>query len=105
MDIGLGLGLAGDIMTFSGSIVLAWDVVQSEQQFKKAKTLADELGNGWLDQLPLRLEGLDLKNKTDIQLAFIRRTSRKAMAGFILLVIGFALLLSSRVTHVICGLG
>jgi hypothetical protein len=96
MQAGPIVGLLGDLLTFTGGLLLAWDAVQKEREFERIKKVAAALQSPWLARLKVEMEGLIVADEGDVQKAFIRRSARKAAYGCGLLAAGFLLLLAAR---------
>lgn len=95
-----GLGLVGDLLTFVGGFVLAWDAAREEAHFKRLRRWAEAFNSPQLVQLEVELGGIRIKNERDVELSFIRRSAKRAAIGAGILVFGFGLLLASRALEI-----
>lgn len=91
------LGLIGDIFNCAGGILLAWDAIHRERDFARIKSIAGTLQGKQFAKLRVVMEGIQIVDEADVECAFIRRSARKAVAGCILLVVGFSLQTAARI--------
>lgn len=99
------IGLGGDLATFFGGVVLAWDAIVKERQFKKRASNRKENSKQLespLDRLTKVKVGDTVYLKyEDVERALdIRQSARRAVRGCSLLVLGFVLLLITRLYEV-----
>jgi hypothetical protein len=94
------IGLIGDLLNCSGGVLLAWEAIHQERDFQQIKRIAHAVKEKPLARLRVAIEGVQIVDETDVECAFIRRSARKAVAGCILLSIGFILLALSRVWEI-----
>ncbi len=94
------VGLFGDILTFSGGVILAYDAVHQERQYQQIRDWAATLTSPELITLRVAMNGVAITDKEDVERAFIRHSSKRALNGLRVLVAGFALLLCSRVIEI-----
>jgi|HubBroStandDraft_6_1064221.scaffolds.fasta_scaffold2340950_1 hypothetical protein len=94
---GPAVGLLGDLLTFTGGILLAWDVVQKERELQEIARVTSALKLPGMIGLNIEYRGVLIKSEIDIVHAFIRRSARKAAWGCVFLAFGFLLLLVSRI--------
>jgi hypothetical protein len=95
MTLAAFLGFAGDSLTFAGGVVLAWDALMRDREFKKQQQLGDVALND-LKDIRLTSRGIRLTGPDDVERVFIRQSVRRALVGTIIMTIGFILLLCSR---------
>lgn len=96
MSAGAWFGFFGDFLTFFGGIVLAVDAVREEKKFRKLRAWAETIAAPELKGVILTFQGVKLKTGDDIELAFIRKSAKLALAGALILTIGFMCLFVSR---------
>jgi hypothetical protein len=95
-----GLGLVGDLLTFVGGFILAWDAAREEAHFRRLRGWAETFSSPQLVQLEVELGGIRIKSERDVELSFIRRSAKHAALGAGVLVLGFGLLLASRAVEI-----
>jgi hypothetical protein len=97
MHVGPFIGVGGDVATFVGGLVLAFDALNREKEFGRIRTVTGTaLRTGALARLKIDLNGVILTDEDDIERAFIRQSARKAIWGCGFLAVGFLLLLSAH---------
>lgn len=96
MSAGAWFGFFGDFLTFLGGIVLAVDAVREEKKYRKLRAWAETIAAPELKGVILTFQGVKLKTGDDIELAFIRKSAKLALAGALILTIGFMCLFVSR---------
>ena len=89
-------GFLGDFLTFLGGIVLAFDAVREERKFRKLGEWVKTIEAPELKGVLLTFQGVKLKSGKDVELAFIRKSAKLALAGAIILTVGFLCLFVSR---------
>ena len=99
MKTSIFLGFAGDIFTFVGGFILAWDALRRHEEFRKAKNL---------QSVVTRFAGLDisqgdvrLSDSGSVELLFISRSVRRALWGTAIVTLGFLCLLAARITEML----
>jgi hypothetical protein len=90
------LGFSGDILTFAGSALLAVDALWPEKPFEEEEQVIKLRKNPALEKLPIEIDGRILASDKDVRLVFMHRRAKKAIAGFVLIAIGFLALLVTR---------
>jgi hypothetical protein len=93
------IGLVGDLLTFTGGLLLAIDVAQKEREFSKIKAVSSSIESPFLAKIKIEMDGIILTDKDDVVRAFIHHSARKAFWGCILLSVGFLFLLSVRISE------
>ena len=94
MTLATFLGYAGDSLTFAGGLVLAWDALMRDREFKKQQQLGKTVYE--LKGIRLTSNGIKLTGPDDVERVFIRQSVRRALVGTIIMTIVFILLLCSR---------
>jgi hypothetical protein len=97
VHIGQIAGLCGDVLTFAGGMLLAWDAVEKEREFQSIQHVARTLKSPWMARLKVEMNGIILVSENDVEQAFIRRSAKKAKWGCVFLAVGFGFLLVSRI--------
>jgi hypothetical protein len=97
MNAGTVMGFVGDTLTCVGGILLAWDAIHGEREFRRIRKIAQAIEEKSLARIHVVLEGVQISAESDVERAFIRRSARKALIGSILLAIGFVFLFVARV--------
>jgi hypothetical protein len=95
------LGAFGDSATFFGGITLGWDALKRESEFKEIKDIISKRQSAPLARLKIDMDGIILSKGEDVERVFIHRSTRKAIWGCALLVLGFAALLTLRVLEIL----
>jgi len=90
------VGLFGDGATFAGGLVLALDALHKEREIKDIRRIVSTLKSPVIARLKVEMEGVILTDEDDVQIAFLRRSARKALLGCALLTVGFLALLLAR---------
>jgi hypothetical protein len=103
MDIQPLVGLGGDVSTFVGGFILAWDAVKREREFMRVRELASTLKDTPFARLKLQLNDIVLVDEHSIERAFIRQSALQAAWGCSFLTIGFVLLLIARILEMTRG--
>jgi len=91
------VGLIGDVLTLAGGLLLAHDAVGKEKDFEKIRNIAKVIQEPRLAKIRFVMEGVEISDESNVEKAFIRRSARTAKWGCFILVLGFALLVVSRV--------
>ncbi|MFZ0313687.1 MAG: hypothetical protein WAL85_13345 [Candidatus Korobacteraceae bacterium] len=94
MPLATILGFAGDTLTFVGGLVLAWDALMRDREFKKQQQLGEVVHE--LKGIKLATGGIKLTGPNDVERVFIRQSVRRAFWGTAVMTLGFILLLCSR---------
>jgi hypothetical protein len=94
------VGLIGDTFTLAGGLLLALDAVAKEKDFEKIRKIAKTVKEPRLAQIRFVMEGVEISDGSQVEKAFIRRSARIAKWGCFILVIGFALLVVSRLAEI-----
>jgi hypothetical protein len=94
------VGLAGDTLTLGGGLLLALDAIRKEKDFDEIKELAKTVKDPRLARLRLVMEGVELSSESGPEKAILRRSAWRAKWGCILLLIGFAVLVASRLIEI-----
>jgi hypothetical protein len=90
------LGLSGDTLTFIGSTLLALDALRPERAFREEQRVITVRSHPALAKLTVEMDGRTLVNDEDVKLVFMHRRANKAKLGYVLLAVGFAALLVTR---------
>jgi len=90
------IGLGGDALTFLGGAVLALDAVNQEKEARKIRRISRIIGEPGFKKLVIEIAGTQVQDEGDVEAAFIRRSARIARYGFVILNVGFFLLITSR---------
>lgn len=91
------MGIAGDSLTFAGSMVLVFKELQALRDFREISAGRRHLDSGDLGDLPLiSPDKKPLKTSEDVELFIIGRDLRRSWIGAALLALGFLLLLITR---------
>jgi hypothetical protein len=96
MEIAPLVGLCGDLLTFSGGLLLAVDVAQKEKDFGRIKKIATAITNPFMVRIKVEMDGLIVSDEADVERAFLHRSALKALLGCGLLSLGFLFLLAVR---------
>jgi hypothetical protein len=104
MSEGTAFGFLGDFLTFLGGLLLAIDAVLEERKLKRAREKTHKWENTIkspvLANVTLTREGIQLKTKDNVELSLdismVRRSSRRAALGAVILTLGFISLFVSR---------
>jgi hypothetical protein len=100
-ELSATVGLIGDILTFCGSVTLAWDAVNKERESKKIRQIAKLLKVPSLAKLRIEFDGIVLSDEGDVERVFIHRTAKLALVGCTLLALGFCSLLATRLIELL----
>jgi hypothetical protein len=90
------IGLAGDASTFLGGAILARDAVNQEREVQKIRTISRNIERPGFKKLVIEIADATVQGEEDVEAAFLKRSARMAKKGFIILSIGFLLLIASR---------
>ena len=99
MELARLLGYMGDSVTFVSGFLLSWDAMRSESEFIEATRIAEGLKHPVMENVTVKLDQLVIRNDQGVERVFRRRASRKAIAGSVLLAIGFVFLFFSRISE------
>jgi len=98
------IGLFGDVLTFAGAVVLAFDAIQKGREFDRIRKIAKAIKEPRLARLRFVMEGLEISPETadaSVERAFIQRSVSKAKWGCIMLAIGFLCLVTVRAVELL----
>jgi hypothetical protein len=93
------IGLAGDAMTFLGGAILALDAVNQEKEAQRIRRISRTIESPGFKKLLIEIDGATIKGEKDVEAAFLHRSARIAKRGFVILNVGFLLLIASRLTE------
>jgi hypothetical protein len=96
MQIGAILGLVGDLFTFMGAVILAFDAISKQREYLRLKNIESTIQSKALSNLTLELDGVLIKDKDDVARAFVHTSAGKTVVGCLVLMTGFLFLLFSR---------
>ena len=96
-ELHVWIGMAGDVFTFLGGGILAFDAVNQYQEAQKKARIIKTLDQPGFKKLNIEIAGEKVETEVDIALAFIRRSARVARYGFGILTLGCLLLITSRI--------
>lgn len=99
------IGLMGDSLTFFGSSLLAWDALKPEKAFQEEQKVITVRRHPALAKLTIEMDGEVLSSDDDIKLVLMHRRAKKARIGYVLLALGFAALLATRLLELAEYLG
>lgn len=89
-------GFAGDSLTFLGGLLLAIDAVDAERRFRRLRQWIKTIEDPEIEGVKLTMRDVLLRSAEDVELAFIRKSAKLALAGAIVLTTGFVALFISR---------
>ncbi len=90
------VGLIGDSLTVLGGGILSWDAIHEFGQRKIVNVAkAEELKN-----IKKKIKGVVLKDAESVELAYVKRSSLRALLGTIVLGLGFIALLGARLLEI-----
>jgi hypothetical protein len=95
------LGIVGDSLTFTGGVILAFDALRRETEFRRRKELDKAVES--LKGIKLTQNGIVVLNDESTELVFIRQSVRRALWGAGILMIGFLFLLATRFAELVIG--
>jgi hypothetical protein len=95
------VGLVGDVLTFCGGLILSLDALSREQEFKRIQTLAETIKDPMLARVKFTKEGIQLKTEKDAELVYIRRSTKRAKWGTLVVTAGFVLLVFVRLAEIL----
>jgi hypothetical protein len=93
------IGLLGDGLTFLGGAILALDAVNQEKEAQRIRKISRTIESPGFKRLLIEVDGATVKGEEDVEAVFLRRSAKIAKRGFIILNIGFLLLIASRLTE------
>ncbi len=91
------VGLAGDFLTFLGGAILALDAINEDRKAQMIRRIARAIEGPGFKKLTIEIAGMPVRAEDDVEAAFIRRSSRIAKYGFVVLSFGFLFLIAYRV--------
>jgi hypothetical protein len=95
------LGLVGDVITFSGGLVLAIKEAGEEKRARERVGVANALENfPNLKKLTILIDETLIRNESDIEVAIASRASQRARWGGGLIAAGFVFLFVARVLEI-----
>lgn len=92
----MGFGFAGDFLSFLGGFILSLDAIFEERKLRAIKDWEDTIAAPELAKVVMTRNGIKLKKKDDVELSFVRQSTKKAIWGAAILTLGFACLFFSR---------
>lgn len=95
------LGLLGDLITFCGGLILAWDAWKGEKHANEAQKISDVLKSPAFARRIVVIKGVNVNNPDEIERAFLHITSKNARLGIAVLAVGFLFLLAHRIIDLI----
>ncbi len=95
------LGGIGDFLTVVAGGFLAWDAVRGEKHFARMQNITSAMQHPTMRGVLVEIDGNAIRGPEDVERIFVKRTSRNAKIGFVLLLVGFAFLFGCRMTEII----
>jgi hypothetical protein len=96
MSMNLIFGFGGDFLSFVGGLILALDSILEERNLTHTRAWQRTVASSELTGVVMTRTGVKLKNKEDVELSFVRQSTKRAAIGAVILTIGFASLFVSR---------
>jgi hypothetical protein len=93
------LGTIGDTITLLASVMLAYDQIHEAAQRKQVQKMTNVVEADELKKIRIKVEGVVAKDHEEVEYAYVRRSSRRALWGTIILCVGFLFLLLGRIAE------
>ena len=93
------LGFLGDILTFTGGLILSLDALRRRKEFKKTSDTQKVVAQ--LSGIYLTQDNLRLFNNDSVELVAIRKSVWRAAWGTAIITLGFLCLLATRIVELV----